>query len=251
MRKLLSIFLICFTTTTSAWNLPPSGSKMHIQYAGTINLNLPAQVYNVDLFDTTAAQIATLHANNKYVICYFSAGSWEDWRPDASDFPPAVIGKAMDGWAGERWLDVRAVSALIPIMTERMSLGVQKGCDAFDPDNVDGYTNSTGFKRTATDQKNYNTALTNVAHYTFGKAIGLKNTTDLVPDLVDFYDFTVNEQCHEYKECGTLKPFVDAGKPVYQIEYKGTLSSICKAANAAGRSTQKKKLSLNASGTQC
>ncbi|MDX1398211.1 MAG: endo alpha-1,4 polygalactosaminidase, partial [Oceanospirillum sp.] len=34
------------------------------------------------------------------------------------------------------------------------------------------------------------------------------------------YDFSVNEQCFEYNECDTLKPFIDAGKPVLNAEYK-------------------------------
>jgi hypothetical protein len=252
-KIIIALTLAFFALSASAWNLPPSGSKMHIQYTGTINLNLPAQVYNVDVFDITAAKIATLHANNKYVICYFSAGSWEDWRPDAAAFPEAVKGNPLDGWEGERWLDVRALSTLIPIMTERMRMGKNKGCDAFDPDNVDGYRpeNNSGFPLTWADQQNYNFALTSVAHTTFNKAIGLKNTLDLVGTLVPFYDFAVNEQCHEYNECAALDPFIAAGKQVFQIEYTGTLSAICNAAAAAGRSAQKKSLALNASGTQC
>ncbi|CAN0308119.1 unnamed protein product [Hapterophycus canaliculatus] len=30
----------------------------------------------------------------------------EDWRDDAEDFPDSTIGLRMDGWDGERWLDV-------------------------------------------------------------------------------------------------------------------------------------------------
>lgn len=254
MNKILLVLVaLVFPATVSAWTLPPVASKMHIQYTGTINLNLPAQVYNVDVFDITAAQITTLHNNGKYVICYFSAGSWEDWRPDAAAFPASVKGNPLDDWEGEKWVDVRALSTLIPIMTERMRMGKNKGCDAFDPDNVDGYRveNNSGFPLTWADQQNYNFALTSVAHYTFNKAIGLKNTLDLVDTLVPFYDFAVNEQCYEFGECAALDPFIAASKQVFQIEYTGTQSAICADALAHGRSAQKKSLALNASGNQC
>ena len=40
-------------------------------------------------------------------VCYFSAGSAEDWRPDFRQFPSAAIGRALDGWPGESWVDIR------------------------------------------------------------------------------------------------------------------------------------------------
>jgi hypothetical protein len=42
-------------------------------------------------------------------------GSWENWRPDKDDFPPEILGNHFDGWAGERWLDVRRIDVLGPI----------------------------------------------------------------------------------------------------------------------------------------
>jgi hypothetical protein len=40
-------------------------------------------------------------------ICYISAGSAENWRPDFQRFPKASLGKSLDGWPGEFWLDIR------------------------------------------------------------------------------------------------------------------------------------------------
>ncbi len=40
-------------------------------------------------------------------------------------------------------------------------------------------------------------------------------TTQLEP----VFDFAVNEQCHEYDECEAMRPFVGAGKPVFNAEY--------------------------------
>jgi hypothetical protein len=49
-----------------------------------------------------ASQIAALHGAGRKVICYFSAGSYESGRPDSGQFPPAAIGRVMDGWPDER-----------------------------------------------------------------------------------------------------------------------------------------------------
>jgi hypothetical protein len=79
-------------------------------------------VYDVDLFDVSADLVSRLHALGRNVICYMSAGSWEDWRPDAKEFPGEALGKDYDGWEGERWLDIRNIDALAPIMRARLDL---------------------------------------------------------------------------------------------------------------------------------
>lgn len=59
-------------------------------------------MYDIGLFDAPQEVIDTLHAEGRIVICYFSAGMHEDWRPDAEAFPQAVRGKPLDEWPGER-----------------------------------------------------------------------------------------------------------------------------------------------------
>jgi hypothetical protein len=78
--------------------------------------------------------------------------------------------------------------------------------------------NNAGFDFTAADQLTYNRNMANEAHAR-GLAIALKNDLDQVAELVDSYDLSVNEQCHEYSECDLLQPFIDAGKPVFNAEY--------------------------------
>src|SRR6266545_4964085 len=48
----------------------------------------------------SATQVATLHGRGQKVICYFDAGVYEDYRSDASSFPPSVIGNPDGNWAG-------------------------------------------------------------------------------------------------------------------------------------------------------
>ena len=59
-------------------------------------------------------------------VCYFSAGSAEDWRPDFRQFPAAAIGRAMDGWPGESWVDIRRadVSHWIVVLGHRAWLAL-------------------------------------------------------------------------------------------------------------------------------
>jgi hypothetical protein len=95
-------------------------------------------IFDIDLFDTPISTIQQLHKLEKKVICYFSAGSYEDWRPDASEFKPEDLGKDLDGWPGEKWLDLNSENVR-KIMKERIKMASEKGCDGVDPDNVDGY----------------------------------------------------------------------------------------------------------------
>jgi hypothetical protein len=100
-------------------------------------------VYDIDVFDNSAETIAKLHRLGKKVIGYFSAGTYEKWRPDSRQFGKADLGKPMDDW-DERWVDVRSGNVRA-IMAKRIQLAAEKGCDAIDPDNVDGYVRSLMF----------------------------------------------------------------------------------------------------------
>ncbi|MDC0707364.1 endo alpha-1,4 polygalactosaminidase [Stigmatella sp. ncwal1] len=236
---------------TPAWWRPAPGTRWQIQLSGKLNTSFNVPVYDVDLFDTPAATLASLKSQGRKVICYFSAGSYEDWRSDAKSFPAAALGKPLDGWPGERWLDVRA-TAVRDIMRTRIELARQKGCDAVDPDNVDGYSNDTGFRLTSADQLAFNRFLATEAHAR-GLAVGLKNDVDQVAQLVNDFDFQVNEECLQYDECDTLRPFITAGKAVFHIEYGNAAlaQSVCPEANALGFDTLVKNLELDAARISC
>jgi hypothetical protein len=94
---------------------PSPGTAWQIQLQGSIDTSYNVQMHDVDLFDTPQSLIDESHALGKTVICYFSAGSWEEWRADASLFPAAVKGRS-NGWPGEVWLDIRNLDKLAPIM---------------------------------------------------------------------------------------------------------------------------------------
>jgi len=221
-RILMGVMLLALSgcggtpaTQPRAWL--EGNSTWQWQLQGDLNTAYDVTLYDIDLFDSSTVTIHRLHAAGRKVICYFSAGSYEDWRTDAGNFPSSVRGKALDGWAGEQWLDIRS-DALHSVMLARLDLAVSKGCDGVEPDNVDGYTNDTGFPLTAADQRRYNLFIADAAHDR-GLTVGLKNDLDQISELVASYDFALNEQCHEFDECDKLQPFVTAGKPVFVAEY--------------------------------
>ena len=83
-------------------------------------------------------------------------------------------------------------SSPTPRLPQRIQMCKDKGFVAIDPDNVDGYTNDSGFDLTAAEQLAYNRWLAATAHG-MGLAAGLKNDLDQIPDLVGDFDFFVNE----------------------------------------------------------
>ena len=223
--------------TDGNWYRPGVATTWQWQLLGTVNTAYSVDVYDIDLFDVSASTIASLQATGKRVICYFSAGSFEDFRSDANRFPQEVLGNTLEGFADERWLDIRSFIVL-DIMSDRLDIAVQKGCDGVEPDNVDGYVNNSGFDLTAADQLAFNRRIANAAHER-GLAVALKNDLDQILDLIAYFDLSVNEQCHEFDECSLLQPFVTGGKAVFNAEYDSRFVSdaavrddMCSAARA-------------------
>ena len=142
------------------WYKPSVSATWQWQLAGTVTTTYPVEIYDIDLFDASLSLIQQLQASGHKVICYFSAGSYENWRTDAGLFDAADLGNTLAGWPGERWLDVRSAN-VHEIMKSRLDLARQKGCDGVEPDNMDGYTNNSGFSLSANDQLAYNRFINN------------------------------------------------------------------------------------------
>lgn len=199
------------------------GSTYNLQYSNTGNLVTDGfDLIDIDMEDTSDAQIASLKSQGKTVICYVNTGSYEDWRSDAASFDASLLGKNMSGWAGEKWLDISNIDLLRPIMSARFKRAKEKGCDAIHPDNIDGYSNNSGFSLTSNDQLIYNKMIAKLAHNN-GMLIGLKNDVGQINKLVSDFDFAINESCYEYEECNGYSTFVAAQKPVFIIEYDADL----------------------------
>ncbi|MFJ8017982.1 endo alpha-1,4 polygalactosaminidase [Streptomyces sp. NPDC096339] len=223
---------------------PRPGTGWQWQLSGKLDTSVKAPVYDVDGFDTTKEQVAALKAAGRKTICYLSTGAWEDFRPDADAFPKSLLGRG-NGWEGERWLDIRRVAELEPLIAKRFDMCREKGFDAVEPDNMDGYRNTSGFPLTADDQLRYNRLIAKLAHDR-GMAVGLKNDLDQIPALVGEFDFAVNEQCAEYSECERLTPFVEAGKAVFHAEYELPPARFCERSRELKLSSMQKHLDLDA-----
>jgi hypothetical protein len=222
---------------------PAPGTTWQWQLADDINTSYDVEMYDIDLFDAPQEIIDELHADKRIVICYFSGGSWEDWREDADDFPDQVLGETLEGWEDERWLDIRQIELLEPIMAARLDLAAVKTCDGVEPDNVAGYDNDTGFNLSYDDQLTYNIWLAEQAHER-GLSIGLKNDLDQIEDLVEHFDWALNEECFFFEECELLLPFIEADKAVFGVEYDGDPADYCPLANEMNFSWLTKSLDL-------
>lgn len=187
-------------------------------------------------------------------------GALEPYRPDASNFPRAILGNSVVGYPEERYLDLRKLDALGPLMKARLDQCKQKGFDGIEPDidasifdGVDS-SNPTGFPISYQNLLTYDRFIATEAHNR-GLSIGLKNgiTGDgrFVKDMLPYVDWTVNEECFANSECNILSEFIKAGKPVFQAEYDLSPNDFCDQANALGFSSIKKNKSLDAYRLTC
>ncbi len=237
----------------SLWQ-PAIGATWQWQLTGLpLDLSFQVDAYDVDLFETTAAEFAQLKADGRIVVCYFSAGSWESFRPDSDAFSESVKGDPLDApFVDELWIDIRDTSVRT-IMTARLDLAVTKGCDAVEPDNVDGYVNNNGLGLTASDQLEFNIWIAQQAHER-GLSVGLKNDVDQLDTLEPHFDWALNEECYTYTECGTYSDnFLAAGKAVFHAEYvpPGQLSNVCAVTKPLGLSSLIKNIDLDAFQLTC
>ncbi len=207
-------------TPQSTWNWQLNSTPDALN-PSDINLEYDADVYVVDMFaQLRSDSITALHDMNRKVICYFSAGTYEFWRPDRDLFANLTLGNPHQAYPDERWMDIKD-PMVAKLMANRMDMAVAIGCDGVELDNVDGWIPSanSGFTFTLEDQLQFNKVLANEAHKR-GLAVALKNNVEMITDLVDYFDLVINEECFQYNECEGYRPMIASGKPVLNAEYK-------------------------------
>lgn len=111
---------------------PSLGDTFQSQLSGSPDRTIRASVYDLDVFETTAADVAALHAQGRHVVCYIDAGSFERGRPDENAFAAVVLGATYVGYPDERWTEHRsqerrrsdlAAVALVRFCNRRRLLG--------------------------------------------------------------------------------------------------------------------------------
>jgi hypothetical protein len=227
----------------SGWWTPPQHLTWFWQLQGAIKNDNAVAAYDIDGFENEGSEVAALHAQGKHVICYIDAGTAEKFRPDYGEFPAATLGRS-NGWPGERWLDIRRLGAIEPIMAARFRMCREKGFDAVEPDNIEAFANKSGFEITPAQQLSYNEWIATEVH-ALGMAVLQKNDGEQSAQLQPFFDGALSEQCNQYKECADFQPYLTAGKPVLNAEYRGKLAKFCPADDAAGIMGARFALSLN------
>ena len=274
MRRSITLGLALTALLTVAWWEPPPGTTWQWQITGEIDTSFEVDMYDIDLEDAVpsartehvagfgdvhwtkgvnAGVIDELHGRGIVVVCYVDTGAWESYRPDADLFPRKVIGNASyasngDPWKGERWLDIRKRSwpKFAPIMWARFDLAAEIGCDGVEPDQNNPIGNKPGFPITRADQERWYLEVAAQAHAR-NLSVGMKNGIETTtPATVAAFDWNLNEECFQYRECKVLEPFIDAGKAVFQTEYRGDPATFCPKAVALSFSSLKKKLNLGA-----
>ncbi len=247
LAALIAAALLCAGAGTAraagGWWKLPAHPTWYWQLTDKVNNAEPVEIYDIDGFENSAAEVAELHAQGKRVVCYIDVGTAEKFRPDYKEFPKSVLGKS-NGWPGEHWLDIRQLSVLEPIMAARFQMCKEKGFDAVEPDNMEGYANKTGFPLTAAEQLTYNEWVADEVH-ALGMAVLQKNDGEQTPEQQPFFDGAITEECNQFHECSDFEPYLVAGEPVLNAEYKLKTSRFCAADEAAGIMGARFNLALN------
>jgi hypothetical protein len=256
--------------TTQAGCLYPSTNYINTGITATAwdgTKSVHPKVFDIDIYQDPGCSggvanipvtnaVAAIHAQGGHAIGYIDAGSWEKWRADQGEYVAfdnscggCLLGRTYFGYKDERWLNIDDSGSVTGInpntgvretpaqfirdeLAKRMADAKVAGFDAIEFDNVEAYTNRTGFNTTAAQQLAFNQSIANLAH-SMGFTVGLKNDLGQAADLRPYFDFAVNEQCFQYSECAALQTWPTTyGKAVFNVEYKGKLSNFCPLANS-------------------
>jgi hypothetical protein len=234
------------TASASAWWKPPAKPTWYWQLQGTINTTRAVEIYDTDYEETTKKQVTTLHEKGRHVICYVDVGGAENYRSDYGQFEKLdkegieIIGKGIEGWEEEAWINIRELKYVEPIMKVRLETCASKGFDAVEIDEDEAQLNETGLKEpiTPAQQLTYNKWLAETIH-SLGMAAFQKNDGPQTKEQVSLFDGVVAEQCNEPGVgepyvCSNYVPYVEAGKPVLEAEYKLTKAKFCSADEKLG-----------------
>ncbi len=236
----------------SLWR-PALDTRWQVQYSSALDAAVAADAFKLDLFDAGPDTLQSLKQRGKRAVCYVNIGAWEDWRPDAARFHPHSLGRDYDGWPGERWLDIRHIERLKPVMLARLDLCKSKGFDGVLFDNIDSYQQKTGFRITRSHQLRYVLWIAAEAHKR-GLAVGINNNPEQAKQLVPHVEWAQAESCFSQGWCASLKPYIAAGKPVMVIEYTDEpdkIAAMCRDASSLKINLMVKKRELDAFRRDC
>ena len=168
-------------------------------------------IYDIDGFLTTRAQVTAIRTRwrastltHPHTVCYLDL-AWEDYRPDATpgtNFPAGTLGNIYFGFPEERWVDLRQLDALKPMLRERVAMCARKGFDAVELDDIDSFDppSTTGFQLTPGDAQNFLAYAFNLIHQA-GMTALWKNSPYLSWWGHQYADGAVVEECYVNHAC--------------------------------------------------
>eukprot|EP00833_Pecoramyces_ruminatium_P015374 jgi/Orpsp1_1/1189406/evm.model.d7180000071834.1 len=218
------ISLLLVNKSDARWK-PTPGTTWNYVLGHDVDISLEkAQVVDIDV-RKSAEKIKNLHNAGIKVICYFSAGTLEDFRDDYDKYMKVegLVKNVYDDWPDERWLDFR-VEGIKPLIKNRMKVAVSKNCDGIEVDNLDAYQMDEvkKWKKPITKEETITFVkwLGTTAH-SLGISIGLKNVPGILNEVSNYYDFAINEDCVNHNECYLYNNFLKSGKAVFGVTYNG------------------------------
>ncbi|WBB70459.1 endo alpha-1,4 polygalactosaminidase [Micromonospora sp. WMMD812] len=219
------------------------------QLSGRLDPGVDADVFLLDPVRTTTAETAELRSRDRRLACQVHVGSVLATDPDASRLPDPVRGAAGHR-PQSRWLDVRQWDTLEPVLADRFRLCRGKGFGAVALADADGYLYRSGFPLDFDDQLVFNRRLATLAR-SLDLSPGLMNDVPQLAALAPDFDFAVNEECVRLGQCAKLLPFIEAGKPVFHVEYTGSTADFCVTTVGYGFASIRKERALDAGRVSC
>jgi len=210
------------------------GDRWDWQLKAPADLDRDVEMLALDPRLVTVDKLQRLHAEGINTVCHVNAGTIAETDPGFSNFPPAVIGNAHKTRPNERYLDIRWIEIVVPLITRKFVACKTQGFTAIEPDGLDVYTQNSSFTITAADTVHYATTLAHVAHG-LGLGIAQKNVPELTEALLPHFDFAITESCFETGTCEQIAAYPKANKPAFNAEYTDVDIDFAKACAEGAR----------------
>jgi hypothetical protein len=222
-----------------------------------IDLYVDTKVSGDGNFVVNTAAVDAIHAAGGHAICYLDAGDAETYRPDYQRFVRfdracggCLIGNPFSQVFPDEFFlnidnDQGQRAFILEVNRARVKKCATAGFDGVEWDIIDTFEDShSGFHISYRSQLMFNTRLANMAHH-YGMSVAMKNDPSQVKDLLPYFDFAIVEECFQYHYCsGDPAPgedaFVQAGKAVFEVEYRLDRDEFCPDAEALGFNAIKK-----------
>eukprot|EP00752_Nemacystus_decipiens_P018377 g16486.t1 len=250
----------------SSWYKPPLNVTWEWQIDGAAipgvfddgSLHAGVDLYDIDI-SYPKSVVEDLQDKGKAVMCYISGGTAEEFRDDFNLFPEEAKGGIVtfaegDTFPDEKWLDLRRLDLVAPIMLDRLDTLQAKGCDAVEWDNADLPVHDLGLSdggHVVLDvQIAYNAWMAAQTHAR-GMGVAMKNNNEAAAFHVQDFDMVVVEECWIFGFCNNYWPWIKAKKPVLNTEYFTARCMYCPQAELMGMSTIKKVPDLTSCRVDC